>query len=493
MKLLLSLIQPLDMRSFTHHNIITIFFILIAFIGLYSPLSAQVPENRPAVLITGTSSGIGLKMTEVLSENGFFVYAGVRKPEDYARLNAMDHVQAVQLDVTIPAEIEAAVKFVRDQGRGLYGLINNAGVAIMGPLIEMPEEDMNFIFDVNLLGPYRITKAFADLIIESEGRIMTVSSISGILSGQFMGPYSMSKHGVEAFTDALAVELKPFNVEVAAVEPGNYKSQIVASMVERMKKANRKSEKSRYPSILDIMPEPLDRSQYKEPDDVARAALHFLTSETPKRRYMVVPNKREAEITIKQVLRELVELNEGQTYSFTKEELITMLTEAIGDTPMTQPTDPSPSSDLSLHEAVMRGNVQAVKKLIEAGSDLNIREPSGGSSPLITAATFGHTDIAIALIKAGADINLKNNDGSTPLITAAFFCRTDILQALLDAGADRDMRNNSGATALDVVSGPFENLKPIYDFIGSAMAPLGITLDYDHIRASRPVIAEMLR
>ncbi len=309
---------------------IWIFTFIISSLAM-GPVTAQTSSDERAILITGTSSGIGLRMTELLSENGFFVYAGVRTPEDYARLNAMDNVQAVQLDVTIQSEIDAAVAFVRSEGKGLYGLINNAGVAVLGPLIELSEEDMNFQLDVNLLGPYRITKAFADLLIDSKGRVMTVSSISGILSGQLMGAYSMSKHGVEAFTDALAAEMKAFDVEVAAVEPGNYKSHIMASMVGRMKKAGYTGEDSRYGSVLDGMSGPIDRSQYKEPDDVAQAALHFLTSESPKRRYMVVPNEFEAKITIQQVLRELVQLNEGQTFTYTRDELLAMLDEALGE------------------------------------------------------------------------------------------------------------------------------------------------------------------
>ena len=263
--------------------------------------TAQSPVEPPAVLITGTSSGIGLRMTEVLSQNGFFVYAGARKPEDLARLDAMENVRSVRLDVTIPGEIDAAVEFVRSEGRGLYGLINNAGIAVMNPLIEAPEEEMDFIIDVNLLGPYRVTSAFADLLIESEGRVMNVSSIAGILTGPYSGAYSMTKHGVEAYTDALAAELEQFGVQVAAVEPGNYKSKIVASMVRRMQAAGYSAEGSRYPSMLDLISGPLDRSQYDDPEDVALAALDFLTSESPKRRYMVVPNAFEAEITIRQL------------------------------------------------------------------------------------------------------------------------------------------------------------------------------------------------
>ncbi|UCC83139.1 MAG: SDR family NAD(P)-dependent oxidoreductase [Gemmatimonadota bacterium] len=461
-----------------------------------SPVTAQELENQRAVLITGTSTGIGLRMTEVLSQNGFFVYAGARKAEDLERLDAMENVKSVRLDVTIQSELDAAVELVRAEGRGLYGLINNAGVAVIGPLIEQPEEELDFIIDVNLLGPYRVTKAFADLLIESEGRVLTVSSIAGILSTPFVGAYSMTKHGVEAYTDALAAELDRFNVAVAAVEPGNYKSQILASMVKRMREAGYSAEGSRYGSMLDLITGPLDRSQHKEPTDVALAALDFLTSESPKRRYMVAPNQAEAEVTIRQALRELVQLNQDQPYAYTRDELVQMLDEALGDTePAASRTSPSSEEDrdISLHEAIVRGDLEAVRELIEAGADLNVREPSGGSSPLITAATFGQTEAAKALIEAGADLGQQNNDGSTALITAAFFARADIVEALLAAGADKSIRNNAGSTALDVVTPPFEVVRDFYDLVGAALAPYGLELDYERIEATRPRIAEMLQ
>ena len=463
-----------------------------------SPAHAQETESGRAVLVTGTSSGIGLRMTEVLSQNGFYVYAGARKTEDLERLDAMENVKAVRLDVTIENEIDAAVALIRAEGRGLYGLINNAGVAVLGPLIELSEEDMIFQLDANLMGPYRVTRAFADLLIDSQGRVMNVSSIAGILAGPFSGAYSMSKHGVEAYTDALAAELARFSVEVAAVEPGNYKSHILASMVERMKAAGYSAEGSRYGSMLDVISGPIDRSQYEEPDDVALAALDFLTSESPKRRYMVVPNQFEAEITIRQALVELVQLNEGHRFTYTRDQLVEMLDQALSQA-QTTPSEASPESpeedpgELGLHDAIVRGDLEALRQQIEAGADLNAREPAGGSSPLITAATFGATEAAVELIEAGADLDQRNNDGSTALITAAFFGRTDVVEVLLGAGADKSIRNNGGSTALDVVTVPFEAMRDIYDFVGAALAPYGLQLDYARIEAARPAIAEMLR
>jgi NAD(P)-dependent dehydrogenase (short-subunit alcohol dehydrogenase family) len=466
---------------------------VLTFSMTVSTTTAQETEEVRAVLITGTSSGIGLRMTEVLSENGFFVYAGARKAEDLERLNAMENVKSVRLDVTIQSEIDAAVALVRAEGTGLYGLINNAGVAVLGPLIEMSEEDMDFQLDVNLFGPYRVTKAFADMLIESEGRIMTVSSIAGILSGPFIGAYSMSKHGVEAYTDALAAELDRFNVAVAAVEPGNYKSRITASMVKRMEASGYSAEGSRYGSMLDLISGPLDRSQYEEPDDVALAALDFLSSDSPKRRYMVVPNQYEAYITIRQAMRELAQLNEGHVFSYSRDELVQMLDEALSESPPSPSQSTRAASRVGLHQAVIEGDFGAVREHIEAGSDLNEKEPSGGSSPLIVAATFGQTEVARVLIDAGADVDQQSNDGSTALLTAAFFCRTEIVEALLAAGADKSMRNNAGSTALEVVTVPFDDIQGIYDYLGAVLGPYGLELDYERIKMTRPRIAEMLR
>jgi NAD(P)-dependent dehydrogenase (short-subunit alcohol dehydrogenase family) len=473
---------------------------LAAFIGVSSggaQETAQQPEDTRAVLVTGTSSGIGLRITEVLSENGFFVYAGARKAEDLARLDAMENVKAVRLDVTIQSEIDAAVELIAAEGRGLYGLINNAGVAVMGPLIELSEEDMALQLDVNLLGPYRVTKAFADLLIESGGRVMTVSSIAGILTGPFSGAYSMSKHGVEAYIDALAAELARFDVTVGVVEPGNYRSQILASMVRRMEERGYSAENSRYGSMLDLITGPLDRSQYEVPDDVALAVLDFLSSDSPKRRYMVVPNQFEAMITIRQAIQELVQLNEGHAFTYSRDELVQMLDEALAESrpPASESASESARAPagMGLQQAALTGNLEAVREHIEAGADLNQREPMGGSSPLMVAATFGHTDVAKALIEAGADIDQQNNEGSTALLAAAFLCRTEIVAALLEAGADKSIRNNAGSTALDVVTVPFEEARNMYDFIGEALAPFGLELDYDRLETTRPKIAEMLR
>lgn len=294
------------------------------------PVTAQAPGNGRAVLITGASSGIGLRMTEVLTENGFHVYAGARSSEDLARLEAMENVSSVRLDVTARDEIDAAVAWVEAQGRGLYGLVNNAGVAVVEPLVEISEEDMWFQQNVNVFGPWRVTSAFADLLIESRGRILTTGSISGILGGQLQGPYSMSKHSVEAFTDVLAEEMAQFGVQVAVVEPGAYRSEIGSSLVARMEARGYDPTESRWAEAMQALLESdPSRSELDDPTEVALAAMNFMVSDTPKRRYMVVPVERQAEITIRQMLTEMAQMNLDQEYTYSRDELVEMLDQIL--------------------------------------------------------------------------------------------------------------------------------------------------------------------
>jgi len=150
-----------------------------------------------------------------------------------------------------------------------------------------------------------------------------------------------------------------------------------------------------------------------------------------------------------------------------------------------------PKTDIQT--AILSGDKETVRLHIEAGTDINEPEPFNGSTPLITAATFGKTEIAQLLIDAGADLSVKNKDGSTALHTAAFFCRVEIVQMLLDAEADKSLRNNMGATARETVAGSYSDLEPIYRMMKEQLAPLGFELDLAEVEKTRPVIAMMLQ
>ena len=149
--------------------------------------------------------------------------------------------------------------------------------------------------------------------------------------------------------------------------------------------------------------------------------------------------------------------------------------------------------EMNIHTAVLSGNLEVVRQHIKAGTNINEIEPMSGSTPLISAATFGKTEIAEALIEAGADLTISNNDGTTPLHSAAFFCRVEIVQLLLDVNADKTLRNNFGATPRETVIGSFSEIKPIYEMMQQQLAPLGMQLDMEQLEKTRPVIAMMLQ
>ncbi|NQU47599.1 MAG: SDR family oxidoreductase [Planctomycetes bacterium] len=287
-------------------------------------------EPQRAILVTGASSGIGRVTAELLASKGFYVYAGARKEKDLKELSAIKNVVGIRLDVTKPDEIAAAVAKVKAGGRGLYGLINNAGVVELAPLIEIPEGDLQYIMNVNVFGPYRVSKAFAPMIIESKGRISTTGSLSGYVVWGLGGPYCMTKHAVEAYSEALAAEMAQFGVKVSVVEPGNYKSKITTSMKKRLEAKGYSTEGSRYKGMLDgMLSSSLDRAQFKSPDEVADAFLHAMTADNPKLRYLVVPNQGEANVTIRAAMNKVVQLNADHEYSYDRDELVKMLDEAL--------------------------------------------------------------------------------------------------------------------------------------------------------------------
>ena len=285
-------------------------------------------STQKAVLVTGASSGIGLKITEKLAGNGFYVYATARKDADLERLDAMDNVSSVQLDVTMQEQIDAALVFIKDQGRGLYGVVNNAGVGAISPLTTGSESDMDFVFDVNVYGPYRINKAFMPLLDESDGRTTTIGSISGF-TGTF-GIYSMSKFAVEAYTDSLAREIEGNGVHVSIVEPGGFKSKIRVNRATRALALAEKGEIELTAKQRQQHEKALEQtSSQKEPDEVADAVYSLLTVNHPKRRYMVTPNEGQAQRTIEAAMRRVVQLNYDQPYEYDREGLIAVLDELL--------------------------------------------------------------------------------------------------------------------------------------------------------------------
>ena len=288
-------------------------------VGAAPPPTAS--RASKAVLVTGASSGIGRAITELLAADGYFVYATARKEDDLKALGAIRNVQPVRMDVTVPAEIAAAVELVTKGGRGLYGLVNNAGIATEGTIAEMPLEEFDLVMKVNAYGPVMTTKAFEPLITAQRGRVVNIGSVSGITAHRDLAAYVMSKHAIEGFTDSLATQLAPLGVKVSVIEPGAYRSDIDKNMLKMFPRLSQ---------------EKADPNHYPEPDEVAVAVEQALFEPAPKRRYLVIPrhftdpiNTGLAERVIRKQIEQLVQLNEGQPYTFDRPTLIKMLDEAL--------------------------------------------------------------------------------------------------------------------------------------------------------------------
>jgi NAD(P)-dependent dehydrogenase (short-subunit alcohol dehydrogenase family) len=298
--------------------------LLCALIAAPSFAGVQPAEEKPAkaILVTGTSSGIGRKITERLAADGYFVYATARKKEDLEALGKIKNVQPVRLDVTVPADIAAAVELVSKGGRGLYGLVNNAGVGTTDTIAEMSLEEFDLCMKVNVYGPVMMIRAFQPMIIAEKGRIVNIGSVSGILASGAIPAYVMSKHAIEGLTDSIAAQLAPLGVKVSVFEPGFYRGNIDKSMLARV-------DEERRAKWLKKLEPYLDQSRFPEADDLALAVEDALFSPNPKRRYMMVQQPDLVEKTIRKQIEQLVQLNEGHAYTYDRATLIKMLDDAL--------------------------------------------------------------------------------------------------------------------------------------------------------------------
>lgn len=189
-----------------------------------------------SIVVTGVSTGIGFATAEVLISRGMRVFGSVRKAEDAERVRAAlgEDFHPLIFDVTDEAAIREAADTVRGElgGETLAGLVNNAGIAVSGPLLELPVEDYRQQLEVNLVGPFMVTQAFAPLLgadssLSGEpGRVVNISSVAGIRAMPFLGPYSASKFGLEGYSEALRRELMLFGIDVVVIGPGPVQSAI---------------------------------------------------------------------------------------------------------------------------------------------------------------------------------------------------------------------------------------------------------------------------
>jgi NAD(P)-dependent dehydrogenase (short-subunit alcohol dehydrogenase family) len=257
---------------------------------------AQDGTGKRTVLITGASTGIGEACALRLDRDGWRVFAGVRKEADGERLTqqASNHLTPISLDVTNQQQIDDAAKAIGDavgQG-GLQGLVNNAGISVNGPLEYLTSDDLRKQLEVNVVAQIAVTRSFMELIRAGKGRIVFIGSIAGKMATPFLGPYCASKHAMEALSDSLRQELRPWGIPVSLVEPGSIATPIWQKGIDDADEFERNMPEDammRYGKAFGALREAAKKFEEAgiPPDRVAKSVEHALTSGRPRTRYVV--------------------------------------------------------------------------------------------------------------------------------------------------------------------------------------------------------------
>jgi NAD(P)-dependent dehydrogenase (short-subunit alcohol dehydrogenase family) len=245
-------------------------------------------------LVTGASSGIGHALVARLAAEGWHVFATVRRAEDAAALSAAfgSAVTALIADVTDGTALSAArarvVESLSDQPLG--ALLLNAGIALPGPLLHQPLEEIRQTLDVNVLGAIATVQAFAPLMVsqtEQPGRIVAISSVSGKIAAPFVGAYAASKHALEAACDSLRRELMIHGIDVIMIEPGP-----IATPIWRKSAVGNRYEDTAYRDLFARMSDYVAESEASAlpVERVADAVMTALTARRPRTRYPIVRN-----------------------------------------------------------------------------------------------------------------------------------------------------------------------------------------------------------
>lgn len=249
---------------------------------------------RGVVIVSGATSGIGLACALDLCARGFTVLAGGRDAAALAalELRAIAGLVPCCLDVTDAESVAAAVRRAEGlaAGRGLAGIVNNAGLSLLGPLELQPLAHLQAMLDVNVTGALRLTQQALPALRQGRGRVVFVGSIAGLSALPFLGAYSASKYALEAIADALRVELAPWNIEVAIVEPGTIDTPIGDKALASLDAMAATPEgASRYGHAIAAFRRSVAQAlgQALPPATVARAIAHALTDRRPHTRYLV--------------------------------------------------------------------------------------------------------------------------------------------------------------------------------------------------------------
>ncbi|WP_242206251.1 SDR family oxidoreductase [Aestuariivivens insulae] len=252
------------------------------------------------VLITGGSSGIGKSIGEFLIEKGFVVYGTSRNPERYPE----SKFPLLKLDVKDLASIRAAVEAIIEKQGKLDVLINNAGAGITGPIEEIPEAEIKANFETNFFGPINVIKAvLPHMRSQQSGLIINTTSIAGYMGLPYRGVYSASKGALELITEAFRMELKPFNIHMTNVAPGDFATNIAAGRYHAPLLDN-SPYKATYGKTLELMNAHVDSGS--DPNIMAKAVFKIIQAKSPKVHYKVGEFMQKFSIVLKRILPDTV-------------------------------------------------------------------------------------------------------------------------------------------------------------------------------------------
>jgi NAD(P)-dependent dehydrogenase (short-subunit alcohol dehydrogenase family) len=245
----------------------------------------------PTVLVTGAARGIGRAIVEHLASTGWDVIAGVRSEQDAHSINKVDpqRVSAVILDIT---DADHIAKLADALPMRLDAVVNNAGVAVGGPVETVSSDDWRKIMEVNVIGQFAVTRAVLPKLRESRGRALFISSVNGRIATPMLGPYSASKFALEAACDALRVELKSWGVSVVLIEPAQTDTDMwrtAGDMVERIEAQMSAEDRELYAKHIAGMKKFVPRARkMASPTSKVVAVVHeALTARRPRARYVV--------------------------------------------------------------------------------------------------------------------------------------------------------------------------------------------------------------
>ncbi len=270
---------------------------------LFQGIKKRTMKNQKGtILITGASSGIGYETALHLDMQGYNVYAGYRKIEDGFELTkqAVNGLISAKMDVTDLASIqEVYEQIVSEFKHGPFYLINNAGLSVNGPLEMLGFDDIKKMIDVNLTGLLTVTKVFLPLIRKTKGRIINISSGHGLMAIPDKSVYSASKFGVQAVSDSLRVELRPFDVQVSSIVVGKVDTKVLGKIEDDRQKMISTTDPdlyNQYKTLVEFFDKEVKTIPGIEAIEVAKVIHQALSDKNPKDKYLVGPGAKKMSV-----------------------------------------------------------------------------------------------------------------------------------------------------------------------------------------------------